>query len=58
MPFGWYEGRNIHGLPVYDVETGGVADALTPHGREPSIKGAESVLSVHLAHQALQTLSQ
>ena len=53
--FGWYEGRNIHGLPVYDVETGGVSDALTPHGLNLN-QGAESALSVHLAHQALQTL--
>ena len=53
--FGWYEGRNDHGLPVYDSETGGVADALTPQGLN-SNQGAESVLSIHLAHQALQTL--
>lgn len=53
--FGWYEGRNRHGLPVYDPDTGGVADALTPHGLNRN-QGAESVLSVHLAHQALQTL--
>jgi len=53
--FGWYEGRNVHGLPVYDAETGGVADALTPQGLNAN-QGAESVLSVHLAHQALQTL--
>ena len=53
--FGWYEGRNLHGLPVYDAKTGGVADALTEHGVNVN-QGAESVLSVHLAHQALQTL--
>ena len=53
--FGWYEGRNLHGLPVYDAATGGVADALTEHGLNVN-QGAESVLSVHLAHQALQTL--
>ena len=53
--FGWYEGRNLHGLPVYDAETGGVADALTEHGVSVN-QGAESVLSIHLAHQALQTL--
>jgi len=53
--FGWYEGKNIHGLPVYDPEKGGVADALTPQGLNAN-QGAESVLSVHLAHQALQTL--
>ena len=53
--FGWYLGSNIHGLPVYNPETGGVSDALTPHGLN-SNQGAESVLSVHLAHQALQTI--
>ena len=53
--FGWYEGRNRNELPVYDAETGGVADALTPHGLNRN-QGAESVLSIHLAHQALQTL--
>ena len=53
--FEWYLGRNAHGLPVFDVKTGGVSDALTPHGLN-SNQGAESVLSVHLAHQALQTM--
>ncbi len=53
--FDWYLGRNYHGLPVFDAESGGVSDALTPHGLN-SNQGAESVLSVHLAHQALQTI--
>ena len=53
--FGWYEGNNFHDLAVYNPETGGVSDALTPHGLN-SNQGAESVLSVHLAYQALQTL--
>ena len=53
--FEWYLGRNCHGLPVFDAKTGGVSDALTPHGLN-SNQGAESVLSVHLAHQALQTI--
>ena len=53
--FGWYLGRNAHGLPVFDAETGGVSDALTPHGLNRN-QGAESVLSVHLAYQALQTM--
>ena len=55
--FGWYLGRNYHGLPVFDAETGGVSDALTPHGLN-SNQGAESVLSVHLAHQALQSIQE
>ena len=53
--FGWYGGNNQHGLPVYNPETGGVSDALTRTGLNRN-QGAESVLSVHLAHQALQTL--
>ena len=55
--FRWYGGANVHGLPVYDARTGGVSDALTPDGLN-SNQGAESVLSVHLAHQALQTLEK
>jgi hypothetical protein len=53
--FGWYVGKNRQGLAVYNPKTGGVADALTPHGLNHN-QGAESVLSVHLAYQALQTL--
>ena len=53
--FQWYLGKNAHGLPVFDAETGGVYDALNPHGLN-SNQGAESVLSVHLAYQALQTM--
>ena len=55
--FEWYLGRNHHGLPVFDAETGGVSDALTPHGLN-SNQGAESVLSIHLAFQALQTIEE
>ena len=53
--FGWYLGSNIHGLAIYNSETGGVADALTPGGLNFN-QGAESVLSIHLAHLALQNL--
>ncbi len=53
--FGWYLGKNTHGLPVFDVETGGVSDALVPWGLNKN-QGAESVLSVHLAFQALQAI--
>lgn len=53
--FGWYFGSNLHGLSVYNPETGGVSDALTETGLN-SNQGAESVLSIHLAYQALQTL--
>jgi hypothetical protein len=53
--FGWYLGDNVHGLPVYNPQTGGVADALTATGLNRN-QGAESVLSFHLAYQALQTM--
>lgn len=53
--FAWYFGNNLHGLSVYNPDTGGVADALTKTGLNCN-QGAESVLSIHLAYQALQTL--
>jgi hypothetical protein len=53
--FDWYLGKNVHKVPVYNPETGGVADALTPSGLNRN-QGAESVLSVHLAYQALHSL--
>ncbi len=53
--FGWYLGENWHGLPVYDPQTGAVADSLHQHGVSRNL-GAESVVSVHLAWQALQTI--
>jgi len=55
--FRWYLGENWHGLPIYDPKTGAVADALHEHGMSRNL-GAESVVSVHLAWQALQTLPQ
>lgn len=53
--FGWYFGKNTHGLHVYNPETGGVSDALTPFGLNRN-QGAESVLSVHMAYLALLTI--
>jgi len=53
--YGWYFGDNVHGIPVYDAESGGVCDALTPHGLNRNM-GAESVLSIHMAAQALRRL--
>jgi len=46
--FEWFEGRNIHGLPVYDPDTGGCLDGLTPEGANLN-QGAESTLSYLLA---------
>lgn len=53
--FGWYLGDNVHGLPVYNAQTGAVADAVHRDGLSIN-GGAESVLSFHLALQALQTM--
>ena len=53
--YGWYFGDNVHGLAVYDSSNGGVCDALTPDGLNTNM-GAESVLSIHLAAQALARL--
>lgn len=44
----WFHGRNVHALPVYDPETGGCFDGLTPDGLNRN-QGAESVLSYLLA---------
>lgn len=55
--FGWYFGDNVHGLSVYNPETGAVADALNRAGLNRN-QGAESVLSIHLAYQALQALDE
>ena len=51
----WYDGANRHHLPVHNPATGGVSDALTLDAVNCN-QGAESVLSIHLAHQALLTL--
>ncbi len=53
--FGWYHGLNCHGAAVYNSDTGAVGDALHAGGVSRN-QGAESVLSYHLAHQALQEL--
>jgi hypothetical protein len=42
---GWFLGDNDLGLPLYDPETGGGYDALTPHGRNTN-QGAESTLAM------------
>jgi len=53
--YGWYFGANVHGISVYRPEHGGVADAVTPTGISENM-GAESVISIHLAHQALSSI--
>jgi hypothetical protein len=53
--YGWYFGDNVHSLPLYDSATGAVCDALTPIGVNAN-SGAESIVSIHLAAQALRRL--
>ena len=53
--YGWYFGRNVHNLPVYQADSGGVADAVTADGVSANM-GAESVVSAHLAQQALWSI--
>jgi hypothetical protein len=42
--FEWYLGRNDHGLPLIDPETGGCRDALVPDGLNLN-QGSESTLA-------------
>ncbi|MBC8134959.1 MAG: hypothetical protein H8F28_03620 [Fibrella sp.] len=44
----WFWGNNIHRLPLYDPDSGGCFDGLTPDGVNLNM-GAESVLSYLLA---------
>lgn len=44
----WFAGRNTHGLPVYDADTGSCHDGLTAEGVNRN-QGAESILSYLLS---------
>lgn len=57
MACDWYLGRNVHGLPLYDQETGGCHDGLTPEGLNLN-QGAEALLSLLLALQANKALQE
>lgn len=46
----WYHGANVHGLKLYDGNTGGCYDALTEEGVNLN-QGAEAVLSYLLCEQ-------
>ncbi len=48
LAYQWYRGQNIHGLSLYDKNTGGCFDALTTTGLNLN-QGAESLLSLLLA---------
>ena len=45
---------NVHSLPAYNPATGGSGRRHHPAWGSAGNQGAESVLSIHLAHQALQ----
>lgn len=44
LAVGWFEGRNVAGQRVYDLETGGCYDGIIPDGLNRNM-GAESTLS-------------
>lgn len=46
--FAWFLGQNRFGVPLYDEETGAVADGLDPQGPSQN-QGAESLISFLLA---------
>lgn len=48
----WFLGDNDRGVPLGDMRSGRCFDGLTPRGVNLNC-GAESVLSFHLAHQAM-----
>ncbi|MEN6328552.1 MAG: hypothetical protein ABFD18_20385 [Syntrophomonas sp.] len=49
LAYQWYRGRNIHGISLYDHDTGGCYDALTPDGVNLN-QGAEAVISLLLTN--------
>lgn len=53
--FLWFLGQNELGIPMYDEESGGCFDGLTPDGVNPN-RGAESLLAYLLSRLAMETL--
>lgn len=53
--FGWFLGRNLQQLTVYDPLTGGCFDGITPQGLNLN-QGAESTLSYLLARLTMEEL--
>ena len=45
LAYQWYQGKNVHGLSLYDAASGGCYDALTQTGVNLN-QGAESLLSL------------
>lgn len=57
LAYSWYSGKNILEMPLYNQESGGCHDALTPDGLNDN-QGAEAVLSLLLANQAMAGTKQ
>jgi hypothetical protein len=55
--FEWFLGRNTKGLVVYNPETGGCHDGITPDGLNLN-EGAEATVSYLLARLELETLNR
>lgn len=53
--FAWFLGRNVHGQALYDPETGGCYDGLTPEGVNLN-QGAESLIVYLLAYLTMHEL--
>lgn len=53
LAYAWYHGLNANKTAVYDPDTGGCYDALTPSGVNMNM-GAESLLSFLLAHTSVK----
>lgn len=53
----WYSGKNINKISLYDQETGGCYDALTPEGVNCN-QGAEAILSLLYSSQVLEDLEE
>ncbi len=55
--FEWFLGKNSKGLAVYDPETGGCHDGITPYGLNLN-EGAEATVSYLLARLKMERLEQ
>jgi hypothetical protein len=53
--FAWFLGKNTHGLGVYNPNTGGCYDGITPEGLNLN-QGAEATVSYLLARLELETI--
>lgn len=53
--FGWFLGKNSHGVLVYNPETGGCHDGITPRGLSLN-QGAEATVSYLMARLEMETL--